>query len=85
MKFKPPSSYTKDPGILTLEDGDPSIDEIKRVFKKYGLEVASKGSYLKITISKSKGLLEKLYIGIISQATYIYAKGYSAVNELKNS
>ena len=87
MKFNAPNSYTDDPGILILEDGDPSIDEIRRVFRNKGLEVTQKASSvdLEITIAKPKGFLEKIFIGIISQATYIPMKGEDAINELKNS
>ena len=86
MKFTAPNSYTDDPGILTLEDGDPSIDEIKRVFRKKGLEVTQKDSLvLEVTIMKSKGFFKKIFIGIISQATYICMQGENAINELKNS
>lgn len=87
MKFKAPSSYTKEPGILTLEDGDPDIDEIKRVFRKNGLEVTPKGflGEWEVTIAKSKGFFEKIFIAVISQASYIYVQGNEAVNELKNS
>jgi len=84
MKFNAPNSYTDEPGILTLEDGDPSIDEIKRVFGEKGLKVAQKGSSLEVTVSK-KGFFEKIFIGIISQATYIYMQSESAINELENS
>jgi len=87
MKFNAPNSYTDDSGILTLEDGDPSIDEIRRVFREKGLDVTQKGSLvdLEVTISKPKGFFEKIFIGIISQATYIYMQGEDAVKELKNS
>ena len=87
MKFDAPNSYSEAPGILTLEDGDPSIDEIKRVFEEQGLKVTKKNSLgkLEVTISESIGFFEKIFIGIISQATYIYMKCEDAVNELKNS
>lgn len=87
MKFYAPNSYTNDSGILTLENGDPSIDEIRRVFREKGLDVIQKGSLidLEVTISKPKRFFEKLFIGIISQATYIYMQGNSAVKELRNS
>ena len=86
MKFTAPNSYTDDPGILTLEDGDPSIDEIKRVFRKKGLEVTQKDSLvLEVTIMKSKGFFKKIFIGIISQATYICMQGENAINKQKNS
>ncbi len=87
MKFNAPDSYTNSPGILTLEDGDPPIDEIKRVFGKRGLEVTQKDSSgdLEVTMSKPKGIFKKIFIVFISRATYIYAQGEEAVNELKNS
>lgn len=88
MKFNASESYTSDPVILTLEDGDPSIDEIKRVFKEKGLEVTQKEDSLgdfEVTISKPKGFFEKIFIGLISRDTYICIKGEAALNELKNS
>lgn len=87
MKFNVPNSYEDAPVILTLEDGDPSIDEIKRVFRKRGLELTPKGSLgdFEVTISKPKGFFKKLFIGIISQATYICMQGEDAVNELNRS
>lgn len=87
MKFNPPNSYTDNPGAITLEDGDPSIDEIKRVFREKGLDVTQKSSLidLEVSISKPKGFFEKIFIGIISQATYIYMQSEEAIRELKNS
>ena len=87
MKFNAPNSYTDEPGILTLEEGDPSIDQIRRVFKDKGLDVTQKASLLEleVTVSKSKGFFEKMFIGIISQATYIYMQSEAAMRELKNS
>ncbi len=47
--------------------------------------MTSKNIDRKLIISKPKGFFEKIFIVIISQATYIYMQSESAVNELKKS
>jgi len=87
MKFEAPNSYTSDPGILTLEVGDPALEEIEKVFLGHGLELTPKKdsrNELEVSVAKPRSILEMIYILILSKATYIYVKGMSAVNELKD-
>ena len=88
MQLKPPASYTNEPGILLLEPGDPSIDEIKRVFRSKGLKVTQQSNLdtLEVTIdidsiSFSKGIL----CLIISKPTYIEYKSIEAMDELREA
>ena len=85
MKFVAPNSYTNDPGILTLEEGDPPTGVIRRIFEKNGLKLTQKTSLVdfEVTVLEPTGFLKGLFISIMSQATYILMQSDEAIKELK--